>query len=415
MVRQWVWLVKEWQVHKLRNTLNAAIYIVIGSFVFVAIGLMGIQFSNSLIPVLENPSNIFVEDLLRQSDIDKISRLPGVKRVASLTSGGFFTSSDSLGNAKIFRRDVQYQDQTQFQAALIPHREVSVHILPKMEDIKYFLGISERHAKKLTGPRPDNLLPLAISFLAAHDYGLKLGDRLIIAWSDKLQQEYFVSRKEPFPGLRLFYVTETPALREYLINASPFSDNEMWHSSLAIYAEQQEKTRAEIENILGIVLSEEFGRGLSPTVETKDALVRKTREGIDKWRAEERAGEGRARIFFVGLFALAFFSFQRGVHLGRRKMYGLLYAFGMRRDLMAIQVLTESFLLALAVILGSAFLGKIIIERLLGLYVINELFLRYALPLVPVVFVISILFSAVICFLWLHPRYLIASLREGGK
>ncbi len=82
---------------------------------------------------------------------------------------------------------------------------------------------------------------------------------------------------------------------------------------------------------------------------------------------------------------------------------------------MAIQVLTESFLLALAVILGSAFLGKIIIERLLGLYVISELFLRYALPLVPVVFVISILFSAVICFLWLHPRYLIASLREGGK
>ncbi|MGV8165774.1 MAG: hypothetical protein ACLKAK_13095 [Alkaliphilus sp.] len=413
-MRQWVWLLKEWQAHKLRNALNLAIYIVTGSFIFMAIGLMDIQYSNMLIPILENPSNIFVDKLLRQSDRDRISQLPGVKRVVPLTSSGTFTPSDSLDNAKVFR-NVQYQDQSQIQPMPTPRGAAWGNILPKMDDIKYFRGISERYAEKLTGYPPDNLLPLSISFFAAHEYGLKLGDRVIIAWSDKVQQEYFVLRIEPFLNRHRFYVTETPALREHLINISPFNNNEIWYTSLAIYSEHPERTRKEIESILGIAVCSERGRGMLLPVQIKDEVVRTLRESIDIARAEEKAGEGRARIFFVSLFALAFFSFQRGVHLNRRKMYALLYAFGMSRVLITIQVLTEFFLLALAVSLGSASLGKIIIERLLGLYVSNELFLRYSLPLVLVVLVISLLFSAVISFFWLQPRYLIANLRGGDK
>jgi len=396
-MRQWMWLWKEWRAHILKNILITGVYLILSSFVFVALGLIDTQRHNLLTPILQSSSNVYADHLFQQSDLSKISQFPGVKRVTPLTRSEYI---------RIFRKVNGHR-----QPLPATNETAGIFILPEIDDVNYFPGVSEQHAKRFTASASGDLPTASISYAAAHDYGLKPGDKITITWSDEVQQEFLIVRIEPFINQRSFYVSETPALREYLIDTSPFRNNEMWYTSLAIDSERPEKTKEDIEKL---ILPDEFNeRVLNQIVQTKEEHIKKAADFTDTLKKEEKAGEERARKFFISLFAVIFLILQIGVHSGRRKIYSLIYAFGMRRRLIVIQVATESFLLAVTIISGGSLIGKIIIENYLGLYIVNELFWRYFLVLTPVVFIIALLFSTMVCMLWLHPRQLVASLRGG--
>ncbi len=396
-MRQWTWLWKEWRAHILKNILITGVYLILSSFVFVALGLIDTQRHNLLIPILQSSSNVYADHFFQQSDLDRISQFPGVKRVTPLTESEY---------VKIFHKVNGHR-----QPLPATNETAGVFILPEIDDVNYFPGVSKQHAKRFTASPSGDLPPASISYAAAHDHGLKPGDKITITWSEKVQQEFLIVRIEPFINLRSFFVSETPALREYLINTSPFKNNEMWYTSLAIDSERPEKTKEDIEKL---ILPDKFDeRALNQMVQTKEERIKEVANFTDTMKKEEKGGEERAWKFFISLFVVIFLILQIGVHSGRRKIYSLIYAFGMRRRLIIIQVLTESFLLAVTIISGGSFIGKIIIENFLGLYIVNELFWRYFLVLTPVVFIIALLFSTIVCLLWLHPRQLVASLRGG--